>query len=93
MPQDNYRYYCLDSAGKLHDAHWFNAESDEEALAFVAARHRDGKCEIWEGDRLVASLAPNSTNRALADSYASLSNARRVLGATANLVNQQQSQG
>ena len=58
MPSENYRYYCLDSTGHLHSADWFYAESDEDAIAHIEAKHPDGKCEIWQGNRLVATLAP-----------------------------------
>jgi hypothetical protein len=53
-----YRYYCLDGKGHLHSAEWFDAESDEDAIVLVAALHPDGKCEIWQGARLVASISP-----------------------------------
>ena len=53
-----YRYYCLDGVGHLHSAEWFEAESDEKAIAHVTAKHPDGKCEIWQGSRLVASISP-----------------------------------
>jgi len=58
MPQENYRYYCLDGQGRLHDAAWFAAESDQDAVEHVTAKHPDSKCEIWQGKRLVAALAP-----------------------------------
>ena len=29
MPDPNYRYFCLDGSGRLHDAQWFYADSDE----------------------------------------------------------------
>lgn len=58
MPSENYRYYCLDGAGHLHSAEWFHAETDEEAIAQISAKHPDAKCEIWQGQRLVASLSP-----------------------------------
>jgi hypothetical protein len=54
----NYRYYCLDSAGRLHDARWLQAESDDAAIGLVEERHPDSRCEIWHGRRLVASLSP-----------------------------------
>jgi hypothetical protein len=57
MPTENYRYYCLDGAGRLHDAAWFHAENDADAIAQISARHPDAKCEIWQGKRLVASLS------------------------------------
>lgn len=58
MPSENYRYYCLDGAGRLHDAAWFKAESDEDAIEQIKAKHPDSKCEIWRGKRLVAALSP-----------------------------------
>lgn len=58
MPSENYRYYCLDSTGRLHEAAWFIAESDEDAMAQIEAKHPDSKCEIWQGKRLVASISP-----------------------------------
>lgn len=58
MPSENYRYYCFDSVGRLHDAQWFYAESDEDAVAQIEAKHPDSTCEIWEEKRLVAKLSP-----------------------------------
>ena len=54
-----YRYYCLDGVGVLHDTQWITADNDHDALAQVGARHPDGKCEIWQGDRLVAKIEPD----------------------------------
>ena len=56
MPTDNYRYYCLDGLGRLHNAQWFYAASDEDAVSLVAAKQPDGKCEIWQERRMVAQL-------------------------------------
>ena len=53
-----YRYYCLDSVGHLHSAEWFEAESDEEAISVIEAKHENDRCEIWQGNRLVAKIAP-----------------------------------
>ena len=58
VSQENYRYYCLDDAGRLHEAEWFESESDEEAIAKIQAEHPDATCEIWQGNRLVATLTP-----------------------------------
>ena len=63
MSEQTYRYYCLDGAGHLHDAEWFEAENDTEAVAQVAATHPDSKCEIWQGSRLVAKIAPMTAER------------------------------
>lgn len=59
MSSENYRYYRLDGAGQLHEAEWFYAESDEAAVTQIGEMHPDAKCEIWEGNRLVASLPAN----------------------------------
>ena len=58
MPSENYRYYCLDGVGRLHDAAWVHSDSDEDAIAQIRARHPDSRCEIWQGKRLVASILP-----------------------------------
>ncbi len=58
MSLKSYRYYCLDSTGELHSADWFEAESDEAAIAQIEAKHPDALCEIWQGRRLVAKLSP-----------------------------------
>jgi len=58
VPSETYRYYCLDGVGHLQGADWFEADSDEEAIAHIEAKHPDAKCEIWQGQRLVASISP-----------------------------------
>lgn len=58
MPSEDYRYYCLDGAGHLQGAEWFDAESDEDAIEQISARQPDSKCEIWQGKRLVVSISP-----------------------------------
>jgi hypothetical protein len=58
MSTQTYRYYCLDVVGQLHLAEWFEAENDERATALIREMHPDGRCEIWQGMRLVAALSP-----------------------------------
>ena len=58
MPSENYRFYCLDRFGRLHNAQLFKAKNDEEAIAAIEAKHPDDTCEIWQGKRLVAKLEP-----------------------------------
>jgi len=58
MSGPTYRYYCLDGVGHLHLAEWFEAEDDEKATALIEQMHPEGKCEIWQGSRLVAKLSP-----------------------------------
>jgi hypothetical protein len=58
MPAQTYRYYCLDSTGHLHSGEWFEADNDADASWHIEAKHPDAKCEIWQGTRLVAKIAP-----------------------------------
>ena len=58
MSTQTYRYYCLDEIGNLHLAEWFEAEDDQRATALIEQMHPNGRCEIWQGKRLVAKLAP-----------------------------------
>jgi len=58
MSSENYRYYRLDGVGRLHDAAWFEATNDAEAIAQISDKHPDSKFEIWHGKRLVASVMP-----------------------------------
>ena len=58
MSSEPYRYYCLDGQGNLQGAEWFEAESDDAAVAMIQEKHPDGHCEIWQGRRLVASVKP-----------------------------------
>lgn len=58
VPSDHYRYYCLDGAGHLHQAEWFQVEDDAAALALIASNHPDETCEIWQGKRLVGTVPP-----------------------------------
>lgn len=53
----DYRLYCLSKLGNLDLAEVISAESDEEAVS--KARGLKGnvrKCEVWRGNRLVASF-------------------------------------
>ena len=54
-----YRIYCMDGAGSIHLADWIDAKSDDEAVKVAREMHPDAtKCEVWDKDRLVASLPP-----------------------------------
>jgi len=52
-----YRLYCLDSSGRIDFAQWIEARDDSEAIrqAHDLKRHAL-KCEVWNGDRLIATL-------------------------------------
>jgi hypothetical protein len=55
----DYRLYCLDGAGRISLAEWIDAADDEAAVAKARELHGQAlKCEIWRGQRLVASLGP-----------------------------------
>ena len=54
----DYRMYCLDDSGKIREADWIEAKSDDEALVLVRARKLPFACEIWAGNRLVGRTVP-----------------------------------
>jgi hypothetical protein len=51
-----YRLYCLDGVDKVVSAEWVEAERDEAAISQAEELRRGRKCELWQGQRLVASL-------------------------------------
>jgi hypothetical protein len=52
-----YRLYCLDGAGRISLAEWIDARHDADAVRQAHTLHLNGlKCEIWRGERLVATL-------------------------------------
>lgn len=52
-----YRLYCMDGAGHIRDAEWFEAADDAAALKAAAEMHSDAmRCEVWCGTRLVGAL-------------------------------------
>ena len=51
-----YRVYCYDSVRNVVSSDQIEAVSDEDAIAKAEAAGFGTKCEIWEGDRLVAKL-------------------------------------
>lgn len=52
----NYRVYCYDGAARTVSGDQIDAADDAEAIAIVRSRGFGSKCEIWQGDRLVAQL-------------------------------------
>ena len=85
MPQQIYRYYCLDGT-ELHGADQFEAENDEGAIAKVRAKHPNAKWELWQERRLVATSNPPVARNVLDSSLRTLADARRTLLDTATLV-------
>jgi hypothetical protein len=51
-----YKLYCYDGAGNIWVADWIEAASDEEAVAAARLMKAAVKCEVWQQDRLVATL-------------------------------------
>ena len=56
FPAKTYRIYCYDAAENSVSADEIHASSDEEVIAHVEAEGFGSRCEIWDGDRLVAQL-------------------------------------
>jgi hypothetical protein len=53
----SYKLYCLQSQGNLHFAEWIEARDDAEAIVTARRLKKDAlKCEVWQGQRLVAVL-------------------------------------
>lgn len=55
MP-DTYRIFRLDRTNHIVEMEWVTAGSDEEALALARAMKVSGRCEVWLGARLVATI-------------------------------------
>jgi len=55
-PNKIYRVYCYDSVHQVVTADVIEASSDEEAIAKAEAQGYGTRCEIWDGNRLVAEL-------------------------------------
>ena len=56
----SYRLYCLDSDGQISFAEYIEAEDDGDAVRQARSLKRAArKCEVWQGNRLVASLDTN----------------------------------
>jgi hypothetical protein len=56
-PTKTYRIYCYDARMNTVSSDLVEAESDEQAVAHAHAAGFGSKCEVWEGNRLVAQLS------------------------------------
>jgi hypothetical protein len=54
----DYRLYCLDGLGKIGSGEWIEAAGDAEAIMIVRAKKLSVRCELWEHNRLVATIEP-----------------------------------
>ena len=53
----DYRLYGLDNSGKFSFAEWIKAYDDSDAVQQVRILQNTArKCEVWQGNRLVASF-------------------------------------
>jgi hypothetical protein len=52
----SYRVYCFDGSAMTLTGDLIEARDDAEALEIAKAQRFGSKCEVWEGDRLVAQL-------------------------------------
>jgi hypothetical protein len=52
----SYRLYGLDGVRKVDSAEWIEADDDSAAIAAAMERFGGGRCEVWQGPRLVARL-------------------------------------
>jgi len=52
-----HRLYCLDAMGRIGLPEWFQAPDDAAAIRQAQVLRRGAlKCEVWLGNRLVATL-------------------------------------
>jgi hypothetical protein len=58
-----YRLYCMDGDGRIATADWIEASSDDEAIVLARSKKLSVACELWDRDRLVASLSPRPIDR------------------------------
>jgi hypothetical protein len=52
----DYRPYCLDGVGKISTREWIEATGDAEAIMIVRAKKLSIRCELWDQNRLVATI-------------------------------------
>ena len=55
-PMKTYRVFCFDEVRGDLTNDLIEAATDEEAISHANAMGFGTKCELWEGDRLVAQL-------------------------------------
>ena len=53
----DYRLYCQDAGGNISFADWIEAVDDDDAVRQARLLKQSARrCEVWQGNRLVASL-------------------------------------
>ena len=58
-----YRVYRVNGSGGIENAEWLEADDDEQAIQLAVELSGGLKCEVWERDRLVASLMDRTEGR------------------------------
>ena len=59
----DYRLYVLDAAGHIGAAEWIEAKSDDEAIAFARGKKHGRPSELWDRNRLVATIPAHLQTR------------------------------
>lgn len=59
----SYRLYGLDGVRRVASAEWIEADDDGAAVAAARKQYGDGRCEVWQGPRLVARLGDEASAR------------------------------
>jgi hypothetical protein len=54
-----YRLYCLNESGGIMKAEEIHAGNDAEAISLAHAAKKPVSCELWDRDRLVATVPPH----------------------------------
>ena len=54
-----YHLYCLDERDKIRSEDWFEASSDDAAIAQVRSMKSPYTCELWDGDKQLARNPPS----------------------------------
>ena len=59
----HYRFYCVDGAGKITRAQFIEADNDEDAIMIARSFEEPVKCELWQRDRLIATIPPKASGK------------------------------
>ena len=51
-----YRLYHLDGTGRVSGGEWIEADDDHAALEMARGRCKALQCEVWQGQRLIATI-------------------------------------
>jgi len=52
----SYRLYRLDGVRMVSSGEWIDADDDHAAIEAAKEKFDGGRCEVWQGSRLVARL-------------------------------------